>query len=57
MPAERQVRAMRKKLFSSILKQEIGWFDTYKDGSLTNRLTEYVAFWSKMKLIKKSNQE
>ncbi|CAF0897005.1 unnamed protein product [Brachionus calyciflorus] len=42
MPAERQTRNIRKSLFSSILKQEIGWFDTYKGGSLTNRLTEDI---------------
>nr|QUF59435.1 ATP-binding cassette transporter Abcb1-2 [Brachionus angularis] len=42
MPAERQTRLIRKALFSSILKQEIGWFDTYKDGSLNNRLTDDI---------------
>ena len=33
---------MRKTLFSSILKQDIGWFDVYKSGELNNRLTEFV---------------
>jgi hypothetical protein len=32
---------IRKKLFQSILKQDIGWFDIYKTGELNNRLTEY----------------
>ena len=40
MPAERQSRKIRKILFASILKQDIAWFDMYKEGSLTNRLTE-----------------
>lgn len=40
MPAERQVRVIRKSLFRAILRQEIGWFDVYKSGELTNRLTE-----------------
>nr|UOU03320.1 ATP-binding cassette subfamily B1-2 [Brachionus rubens] len=42
MPAERQTRFIRKALFSSILKQDMAWFDTYKDGSLTNRLTDDI---------------
>ena len=40
MPAERQARLIRKRLFQSILRQDIGWFDVYKSGELTNRLTE-----------------
>jgi ATP-binding cassette subfamily B (MDR/TAP) protein 1 len=40
MPGERQTATIRKKLFNSILRQEIGWFDTYKSGELSNRLTE-----------------
>ena len=40
MPAERQANAIRRALFSSIMKQDIGWFDVYKSGELTNRLTE-----------------
>ena len=38
--AEKQTRIIRSELFSSILKQNMGWFDTYKSGELTNRLTE-----------------
>jgi ABC-type multidrug transport system fused ATPase/permease subunit len=41
MPAERQARMIRQSLFKSILRQDIGWFDVYKEGGLTNRLTEY----------------
>jgi ATP-binding cassette, subfamily B (MDR/TAP), member 1 len=40
MPAEKEARQIRKNLFQSILKQDIGWFDVYKSGELTNRLTE-----------------
>ena len=39
MPAERQTRLIRTKLFNSILRQEIGWFDVYKSGELTTRMT------------------
>ena len=42
MPAQKQARSIRKALFASILKQDIGWFDVYKSGELTNRLTEYL---------------
>jgi ATP-binding cassette, subfamily B (MDR/TAP), member 1 len=42
MPAERQTFKIRKNLFKSILSQNIGWFDVYKSGELTNRLTEYA---------------
>lgn len=42
MPAEKQARQIRKELFKSILRQEIGWFDVYKSGELTNRLTDDV---------------
>lgn len=42
MPAERQTRHIRKKLFAAILRQEAGWFDLYKSGELTNRLTDDV---------------
>ncbi len=40
MAGERQTKALRKKLFSAILKQNIGWYDVYNSGELTNRLTE-----------------
>jgi hypothetical protein len=40
MTAERQTRAIRVRLFESILRQDIGWFDIYKSGELNNRLTE-----------------
>ncbi len=33
------VRRLREKLYSSIIKQEIGFFDTTKTGELTSRLT------------------
>lgn len=40
MPAEKQTRKIRKKLFAAILKQDIGWFDVYKSAELNNRLTD-----------------
>ena len=40
MAAERETVQIRKKLFSAIIRQDIGWFDCYKSGELTNRLTE-----------------
>ncbi len=42
MPSEKQTREIRKQLFESILRQDIGWFDTYKSEELNNRLTEDV---------------
>ena len=36
------MREIRTSLFKSILKQEIGWFDVYKSGELTTRLTEDI---------------
>lgn len=44
MPAEKQINKIRKSLYQSILKQDIGWFDVYKSGELTNRLTEYKIY-------------
>ncbi|CAH3028476.1 unnamed protein product, partial [Porites evermanni] len=40
LTATRQVKKMRLALFSSILKQDIGWFDTSEPGELNNRFTE-----------------
>lgn len=40
IPAERQAKSIRERLFKAILRQDIGWFDVYKSGELTNRLTE-----------------
>ena len=39
LTATRQVRQMRLAFFRSILKQDIGWFDTTDPGELNNRLT------------------
>ena len=39
--SQRQTMLIRKRLFQSILKQDVGWFDVYKTGTLNNRLTEY----------------
>ena len=38
--AERQTRRMRERFFRSIMRQEIGWFDTNDTGELATRLTE-----------------
>jgi len=38
MAAERQVRRIRFALFRSIMRQEMGWFDTLNPGELSSRL-------------------
>ena len=40
LAAERQVKKMRLLFFKSVLKQDIGWFDTIDPGQLNSRLTE-----------------
>ena len=40
LTATRQIRKMRLGFFRSILKQDIGWFDTTDPGELNSRLTE-----------------
>ncbi|XP_074654241.1 ATP-dependent translocase ABCB1-like [Tubulanus polymorphus] len=37
---ERQTHAIRQEFFKSILRQEIGWFDTHKSGELSTRLAD-----------------
>lgn len=53
MPAEKQTRVIRKTLFRAILRQDIGWFDVYKSGELTSRLTEYVKHFNLINFINK----
>ena len=36
----RQTQNIRMKLFRSILRQDIGWYDTQEIGELNTRLTE-----------------
>lgn len=38
--SHRQTQKIRIALFSSILRQEIGWFDTHESGELNTRLSE-----------------
>ena len=40
LAATRQVKKMREAFFRSVLKQDIGWFDTTDPGELNSRLTE-----------------
>lgn len=40
LAATRQVKKMRLAFFRSVLKQDIGWFDTTDPGQLNSRLTE-----------------
>ena len=40
LTAERQVHAMRKAFFRSILRQEMAWFDMNDSGELNSRLSE-----------------
>ncbi|CAF3084747.1 unnamed protein product [Rotaria sp. Silwood2] len=42
MAAERQTKAIRKKLFQSILRKEIVYFDIHKAGELNTKLTDDV---------------
>jgi len=42
MSAERQTRAIREKLFRSILRKDIVYFDTHKTGELNTRLTDDI---------------
>ena len=42
MAAYRQAQKVRLHLFRSIMRQEIGWFDTHDAGELNTRLVEYV---------------
>jgi ABC-type multidrug transport system fused ATPase/permease subunit len=39
LAGERVVARMRKSLFASLVKQEIGFFDQMRTGELTNRLS------------------
>ena len=40
LSAYHQTKKLRKALYHSILRQEIGWFDTVKTGLLSTRLVE-----------------
>lgn len=40
LTATRQVNKMRLAFFKSVLKQDIGWFDTTDSGELNTRLNE-----------------
>lgn len=46
LTAERQVHAIRKAFFKSILRQEMAWFDMNDSGELNTRLSEYVISYS-----------
>lgn len=41
LTAERQTHKIRQAFFRSILRQEMGWFDTNDAGELNTRLSEY----------------
>ena len=40
LSAYHQIRRLRRALYHSILRQEIGWFDTVETGMLSTRLVE-----------------
>ncbi|CAF2677139.1 unnamed protein product [Rotaria sp. Silwood2] len=42
MPAEQQARAIKQKLFQSILRKEIAFFDTHKTAELNTKLTDDI---------------
>jgi len=43
LSSTRQTDRLRKRLLKSILRQEIGWFDTNNGGELSSILTKYVS--------------
>ncbi|KAK3580600.1 hypothetical protein CHS0354_002698 [Potamilus streckersoni] len=40
LAAERQMNRIRKRFYQSVMRQEIGWFDTHKVGELGNVFTQ-----------------
>jgi ATP-binding cassette subfamily B (MDR/TAP) protein 1 len=38
--SERQMLKIRKLFFQSVMRQEIGWFDTHEGGELSSRFAE-----------------
>lgn len=42
MTSNRQVKRLRNHLFSSLMKQEIGWYDATPPGDITSQLTQLV---------------
>ncbi|EDO49737.1 predicted protein [Nematostella vectensis] len=41
--AVRQAKRIRCNFFKAVMRQDIGWFDTYDAGELNNRLTEDIS--------------
>ncbi|CAC5391083.1 ABCB1 [Mytilus coruscus] len=40
LAAERQIKRIRRLYFESVMRQEIGWFDTHESGELSTRFSE-----------------
>ncbi|XP_076093992.1 ATP-dependent translocase ABCB1-like isoform X1 [Mytilus galloprovincialis] len=40
LAAERQIKTIRQLFFTSVMRQEIGWFDTHESGELSTRFSE-----------------
>jgi ABC-type multidrug transport system fused ATPase/permease subunit len=40
LASERQIKRIRQKFFESVMRQEIGWFDTHESGELSTRFSE-----------------
>ncbi|CAC5380496.1 ABCB1 [Mytilus coruscus] len=40
LAAERQMKTIRQLFFKSVMRQEIGWFDTHESGELSTRFSE-----------------
>jgi ABC-type multidrug transport system fused ATPase/permease subunit len=38
LASERQIKRIRQKFFESVMRQEIGWFDTHESGELSTYL-------------------
>lgn len=40
LAAERQIREMRHHYLDAVMRQEMGWFDTFDSGTLASRLNQ-----------------
>jgi len=51
LTCERQINAIRRNFFYSVMRQDIAWFDVNASGSLTIKLSEFEFYFCK-KIIK-----
>ncbi|CAG2190655.1 ABCB1 [Mytilus edulis] len=43
LAAERQIKTIRQLFFTSVMRQEIGWFDTHESGELSTRFSDILS--------------